>query len=104
MKRKKLKSVVRLLIAVVIIAGIAVAVVRGRRAHADVNLPTATAAKGDFLVFVRCRGALEAARRVQLTAPLDVPDLQIVWLAPVNKEVKAGEVIIRFDADFSVMG
>ncbi len=97
MKRRKLSSVFRLLIAIVFIGGISLALVRGRHAHADLSLPTATAKKGDFLVFVRCRGALQATRRVELTAPLDVPDLQIVWLAPVNKQVKPGEVVIRFD-------
>ena len=97
MNRRTLKAALRLLIALVLIGGIAVAVIRGRRAHADLNLPTAPVKKGEFLVFVRCRGDLQAARRVDLTAPLDVPDLQIVWLAPVNKQVQPGEVIIRFD-------
>lgn len=97
MRRRKFRTALRLLFAVIVLGGLSFALVRGRRAHADVSLPTATAKKGDFLVFVRCRGALQAARRVELTAPLDVPDLQIVWLAPVNKDVKAGEVIIRFD-------
>jgi len=97
MNRRTVKAALRLLIALLLIGGIAVAVIRGRRAHADLSLPTATAKKGVFLVFVRCRGDLQAAHRVDLTAPLDVPDLQIVWLAPVNKQVQAGEVIIRFD-------
>lgn len=97
MNRRRMKAALRLLVAIVLIGGISLAVIRGRRAHADLNLPTATAKKGDFLVFVRCRGDLQAARRVELTAPVDVPDLQIVWLAPVNKQVKAGEVVIRFD-------
>ena len=50
-------------------------------------MPFATARKGEFLVLVRCRGELVARRSEQLTAPLDVPDLQIVWLAPAGSEV-----------------
>lgn len=68
-----------------------------RRPDVRANLPTATARKGDFLVMVRCRGELGAARSIQLSAPLDVTDLQIVWLAPPGSQVKAGEVVIRFD-------
>lgn len=97
MKRHGWREAVRLLIAIIVLGGIALALVYGRRAHASLNLPTASAKQGDFLVFVRCRGALEAARRVDLTAPLDVPDLQIVWLAAVSQHVQPGEVVIRFD-------
>lgn len=68
-----------------------------KRASAEPNLPTAIAKKGEFRVLVRCRGTLKAARRVQLIAPVDVQDLQIVWLAPSGSIVKAGDVVIRFD-------
>jgi len=61
------------------------------------ELPTASARQGDFLVLVRCRGLLVARRSEQVIAPLNVPDLQIVWLAPEGSIVKEGEVIIRFD-------
>lgn len=61
------------------------------------DLPTATAKRGEFPVIVRCRGSLVAARKVTLMAPEDVPDLQIVWLAPSGSSVKAGDVVIRFD-------
>jgi len=46
---------------------------------------------------VRCRGELKARRSVQLTAPVNVPDLQIVWLAPSGDPVKTGQPVIRFD-------
>jgi HlyD family secretion protein len=61
------------------------------------DLPTATAKRGDFAVIVRCRGDLVAAHKVTLLAPEDVPDLQIVWLAPTGSPVKAGDAVIRFD-------
>src|SRR5205823_412504 len=68
-----------------------------RRAQAATNLAVAPVRKGDFLVIVRCRGELKARRSVQLTAPVNVPDLQIVWLATPGDPVKTGEPVIRFD-------
>ena len=61
------------------------------------DLPTAAVRKGDFLVLVRCRGELSARRSEQVIAPLDVPDLQIVWMAPEGSAVKEGQTIIKFD-------
>ena len=57
----------------------------------------APARKGDFSVIVRCRGELKARRSKQLNAPVNVPDLRIVWAAPPSSPVKAGDVVIRFD-------
>jgi len=68
-----------------------------RRLQAAIRLPVAPARKGDFLVIVRCRGELKARKSVQLTAPVNVPDLQIVWLAPSGNPVTAGQPVIRFD-------
>src|ERR1041384_3676990 len=70
---------------------------RMRRAHAAVNPPTARARKGEFAVIIRCRGELAVKRSVQLTAPVNVPDLKIVWMAAPGGHVKAGEPVIRFD-------
>src|SRR5581483_11690919 len=53
--------------------------------------------QGDFAILVRCRGELTARRSLQLTAPLNVPDLQIVWLAPEGSEIKRGQTVVRFD-------
>src|SRR5436305_13333702 len=66
--------------------------------QAALTLPTAPVRKGEFLVTVRCRGELKARRTIQLTAPLNVPDLRIVWLAPSGSTVMAGEPAVRFDA------
>lgn len=80
-----------------LLAGSAFAFFKFRHTRTVADLPTAAARQGDFLVMVRCRGELSAYRSVQLSAPLDVPDLQIVWLAPAGSDVKAGETVIRFD-------
>lgn len=68
-----------------------------RKVQAATDLPSAKVRKGEFLVIVRCRGDLAAARSVQIGAPLRVPDLQIVWLAPASSVVKVDEPVIRFD-------
>jgi multidrug efflux pump subunit AcrA (membrane-fusion protein) len=80
-----------------LLAGSGFALHHYRRGQKAVDLPTAKARQGDFLVLVRCRGELGAQRSVQLTAPLDVADLQIVWLAPPGGPVKAGDTVIKFD-------
>ena len=61
------------------------------------NIPTAKASSGEFAVLVHCRGSLVAGHSIQLNAPVDIQDLQIVWLAPPGSEVKAGQTVIRFD-------
>jgi HlyD family secretion protein len=96
-RRRRTKLWVRASVLVVLVAGSAFAVRQFRRTHAIADLPTAPARKGIFSVLVPCRGELTAARFVQLTAPLDVPDLQIIWLAPAGSPVKPGMAVIRFD-------
>lgn len=87
-----------LLLAAVLAGGGGVFWYQTGRASAQTDLPTAVARQGEFLVIVACRGELVAHRSVLITAPLNVPNLQIVWLATPGAPVKAGEVIMRFDA------
>ena len=87
----------RISIGLVLLAGSGFALREFQRSRSVLSLPTAPARKGDFLVLVRCRGELTASRSMALSAPRDVPDLQIIWLAPGGSEVKAGQVVIRFD-------
>jgi multidrug efflux pump subunit AcrA (membrane-fusion protein) len=68
-----------------------------RASRTVASLPTAPVRKGEFLVIVRCRGELRSRRSVQITAPVNVPELRILWMAPVNSAVKQGDVVIRFD-------
>jgi HlyD family secretion protein len=80
------------------VAGLAsVETYRLRQVDASTNLPMAPARKGDFSVIVRCRGELKARLSRQLNAPVNVPDLRIVWAAPPSSPVKAGDVVIKFD-------
>jgi HlyD family secretion protein len=97
-KRKPVVVLIRAGAAVIIVAGIVALWPRLRGAGAVADVPVATAKQGDFPVLVRCRGSLTAARKVNLTAPEDVPDLQIIWLAAPGGLLKAGAAVIRFDA------
>lgn len=65
--------------------------------RAAATLPTARARSGEFLAFVRCRGELIARRSALIVAPLNVPELRIIWLATAGEATKAGEPVVRFD-------
>ena len=81
----------------VAMGGASAGVYRLRQAQTALDLPVAPARRSEFLVIIRCRGELKAARSVSIYAPI-VPNLRIAWLAPVGEPVKAGDVIIRFDS------
>ncbi|MCL4844816.1 MAG: membrane-fusion-like protein, partial [Bryobacteraceae bacterium] len=70
---------------------------RGGPVTADSSLPTAEAREGEFLVIVPCRGELVAGKSMQVVAPLNVPNLQIVWMATPGAAIDHGEVMLRFD-------
>jgi HlyD family secretion protein len=95
--RKRSKRLWTGVVLLIVVAGAVGGVYRMSRVQAAVNPPTARARKGEFAVLVRCRGQLTVKRSVQLIAPINVPDLKIVWLAPPGGQVKAGEPVIRFD-------
>ncbi|MGC2658051.1 MAG: efflux RND transporter periplasmic adaptor subunit [Bryobacteraceae bacterium] len=97
MKRRPKQWLARTIVLILVAAIVIVVWSRLKGASAEPNLPTAVAKQGEFRVLVRCRGELKAARKVELIAPVDVQDLQIVWLAPAGGMVKAGAVVIRFD-------
>src|SRR5450631_4381947 len=93
----KLRRLVVPALAFCVIAGGSLAWFKMRKVQADADLPSAKAHQGEFLVIVRCRGELGAARSVQIAAPRRVSDLQIVWMAPPGTAVAAGHPVIRFD-------
>jgi len=93
----KTKTAVKAALSLALIGAAGYGLWRFKTVQASEALPTAPVRRGEFLVTVRCRGELKARRTVQITAPLNVPDLRIVWLAPAGLNVKAGEVVIKFD-------
>jgi HlyD family secretion protein len=96
-KRKWVKRTITALTVLVVMAAAAFGIYRLRAVEAAANLPTAPVRKGDFTVIVRCRGDLKAQKSVQVTAPVNVPELRIVWIAPQSSQVKAGDPVVRFD-------
>src|ERR1700675_2909551 len=86
--RKKSKRIWTSLVLAIVVAAAVGGIYRMGRVQAAVNPPTARARKGEFAVLVRCRGQLTVKRSVQLIAPINVPDLKIVWLAPPGGQVK----------------
>ena len=85
----------------VILAGLvcigAATVYEFRASETGSALPTAAARSGEFLAIVRCRGELRARRSAQIVAPVNVPELRIVWLAPAGEPIAAGAAAVRFD-------
>ncbi|MBI2686688.1 MAG: efflux RND transporter periplasmic adaptor subunit [Acidobacteria bacterium] len=94
MKRKK--SIYAFLLCAVAASG-AWAYYRFARTIGSNTLPTAVSRKGEFLVIVSSRGELVADHSVLVNAPLNVPNLQLIWTAPPGGPVKKGEVILKFD-------
>jgi len=86
------------LLTLALAAVFALTLLRPGAATPSSSLPMATARKGVFLVIVSCRGELEADKSVQITAPVNIPNLQVVWLVPQGAAVKPDDPVVRFDA------
>src|SRR5215471_19021552 len=91
--RRKALSI--LLLAVFLLAALGAMELRYTRAP---NLPMAEVKRGEFVDYVQVRGEIKALHSVQLTAPSIAGDLQIVKLVPTGTLVKAGDVVVQFDA------
>src|SRR4051794_34117739 len=94
--KRTLRAIGLLLLAAMAAAGV-FGFVRMRDSQAAENLPSAAARRADFNTIVRCRGELKARGSVQVTAPKNVPELRIVWLASQGAPIKEGEPVVRFD-------
>ena len=94
MKRRTIGFVVLLLL---VAASGAWAYLRLSRGVAASSVPSAVARKGEFLVIATARGELVAERSILVNAPLNVPNLQLIWTAAPGSPVKKGDVILKFD-------
>lgn len=95
--KPRASSVIRVAVVLAIAGSAAFGIWRLAAVRAAPTQPSAPVRRGEFLVTVRCRGELKARRTIQITAPLNVPDLRIVWQAPAGSSIKAGETVVRFD-------
>ena len=96
-RRKRVRVWVTLFVVLLAIGGAAFGTYRWRMTQTAVQLPTAPARKGDFLVIVRCRGELKSERSVSLYTPM-IPNLRIAWMVPSGEKVNASDPVIRFDS------
>lgn len=67
------------------------------RGETKVEVPVSRVRRGEFIDSVRTRGEIKSSNSVTLSAP-QVPDLQIVTLAPSGQRVKKGDIVVEFDA------
>lgn len=96
-RRRRLRFWAGLVLSVAAAAAAGAGIYRLRKVQAAGTLPAAPARQGDFSVIVRCRGELKARRSLQITAPVNVPSLRIVWQAPSGSMVKQGDPVVRLD-------
>lgn len=95
--KKRLRFWLTLFVILLIAAGAAEGVYRLRRVQSADDFPVTQVKQGEFLVVVRCRGALEARHSAAFYTPL-APGLRISWMAPSGDPVEQGQPIIRFDS------
>ena len=99
-RSKRIRGWVIFLTVLLVLGGASAGVYRMRQAQASVAFPVAPARKGEFLVLIRARGELKAARSVQVYAPV-VPQLRIAWLAASGSLIHQGDLMIKFDSSAS---
>jgi HlyD family secretion protein len=85
-------------IAIVVLLVAGVAIQRGVSASPPKSVPTTHVERGRVQVTVYTVGDLRASRTVQLAAPPMGGQLQLVHLAETGDVVKAGDVVVEFDA------
>jgi multidrug resistance efflux pump len=85
-------------LALVVVLVIAAALIRGVASAPPKMVPTTHVQQGRVQVTVYTAGDLRASRAVQLAAPPMGGQLQIVQLADTGAVVKAGDVVVEFDA------
>jgi RND family efflux transporter MFP subunit len=72
--------------------------VMATRAAVAPNVPMVDVVKGDFVDYIQLRGDIRPAKSIVMSAPTQAGDLQIVKLAKNGTAVKAGDLLVEFDA------
>ena len=85
-------------IAIVVVLAAGAIVLRSVSAAAPKTVPTAHVQRGRVQVTVYTVGDLRAARTMQLTVPPMGGQLQILKLAETGEALKAGDIVLEFDA------
>ena len=86
-------------VSVVGIAALAFTLPRLDRLRWDDGVPVVRVARQDFVRRVYAEGYLKAVEATPVSTPVDIPGpFKIAWVAPDGILVRAGEVVVRFDA------
>ena len=83
-------------VSVILIGGGAVVAAFRLGTPPPIEVPTARAQRGEFVISVKGRGEVKSARSVIVTAP-QTPESRVVRLAIAGKPIKKGEVVVEFD-------
>ncbi len=83
---------------VIVLAGCGVVWGASRLGRRSPTVPTIEVKRGEFLDSLQFRGEVKALKSVTISAPADAGDLQIVKILPEGTVVKAGDVVVQFDA------
>jgi HlyD family secretion protein len=94
---RRIRFWVTLLTVLLLLGAASAGVYRIRQTQGGVTVPMAPARAGEFLVIIRCRGDLKAARSVDIYTPI-VPQPRVAWLAPDGGMVKQGDPIVKLDS------
>src|SRR3954453_5701633 len=62
-----------------------------------VEVPVAKVRRSEFIIAVKTRGEIRSVKSLIVSAP-QVPDSRIVRIADGGKLIKAGDVVVEFDA------
>lgn len=89
------RNILLTLIAVAVVAGAAFVAV-GKTSEPDV--PTIAIKKGEFVDTLELRGDIRPLKSIVLSSPMQSGELQIIKLAKNGLAVKAGDVVVQFDA------
>ena len=68
-----------------------------RYTHRAPAIPTIDVKRGEFLDSLEIRGEIKALKSVEVTAPAEAGDLQILKIASDGAKVKQGDSIVEFD-------
>src|SRR6516164_1689702 len=85
----------------VVVAGIATACVlllgAIRYGHRAPAIPTIDVKRGEFLDSFQIRGEIAALKSIEITAPANAGELQILKISADGAKVKPGDPIVEFD-------
>jgi multidrug efflux pump subunit AcrA (membrane-fusion protein) len=95
----RLRARPKSVLAFLVLMGLAVTAAFVRVGSSGVpDLPTTEVTRGAFVDAIEIRGDIRPLKSIVLSAPMQSGDLQIVKLAKNGSMVKAGDVVVEFDA------